>query len=330
MRRIVFSFSVILIGLLLIVSLETNALAEPGKCYILVEKAGNFDPNLVLASTVSVVSRYIEQVEAPPPGGLRLDDCTYTVNLTEAVSGYFISLSGRKLNSIGNSTRQGMDGFTQALLRAIYRTFESDELKATVCRDYANLLAEDCKPVEAVIFLFNDKGEMMQQGGIVKQNDRFNVMIQPVNTLYAYIVALDSSGNLFKVFPNPDVTFQENPLRAGSQYYFPPKDSDVIFAFDQIPGEEKLYFLLAATPVEELDLFFKNLEGVKSERDRQQAVATFERQFTTRGFKLKQKDQSVILEQTGGSSQLIQQKVMAELLKGSGVLVKTVTLKHLP
>lgn len=330
MRRMVSVFSSIVTGLLILVLNSATIQAEPGKCYVMVEQTADVDANTVLASAVSVISRYIERVEAPPPGGLRLDDCTYTVNLTTAGSGYYISVSGKNLNSIGNSTLAGVDGFTQALLRAIYRTFASEELKTKVCRDYASLLETDCKPVEAVVFLFDDTGKMMQQGEVVRENERFNIMIQPVNTLYAYIVALDSSGNLFKVFPNPEVTPQENPLQAGSQYYFPPQRSEVIFAFDNVPGEEKLYFLLAATPVEEIDLFFQNLAGVNSEQDRRRAVVSFEQQFTTRGFKLQQKAQTVTLDQSAGATQLIQQKVMAELLKGSGVLVKTVTLKHLP
>jgi len=319
----------VLLTVLTMVSIITPEVgAAPGKCYILVENTGNFDPDVIVSSSVSIVSRYIELVEATPPAGIRLDDCTYTVNLTESLNGYFISFSGRKLNSIGNSTNRGMDGFTQALLRAIYRTFDSDAMKEKVCRDYAELLESDCKPVEAVVFLFNENGEMIPQGDIVKENDQFYVMIQPIITLYAYIVALDSSGNLFKIFPNTDITSQENPLKAGNQYYFPPQNSDIIFAFDNVPGEEKLYFLLSSTPVDEVDLFFKNLEGVSGESDRQQVASNFEQQFTTRGFNLKKKNKNVTLKQAKVASKLAQQKVMAELLKGSGLLVKTVTLKH--
>jgi hypothetical protein len=221
-----------------------------------------------------------------------------------------------------------MDGFTQALLRAVYRTFDSEDMKEKVCRDYEDLLASDCKAVEAVIFLFNDRVEMIPQGAIVRANDRFTVMVQPVNQLYAYIVALDSSGSLFKIFPNSDVTSQQNPLKAGKQYYFPPLDSEVIFSFDTIPGEEKLFFLLSANPVEEVEAFFANLSNERSDSLRKRHSAAFENRFMTRGFKLQKKNKQITLQQTSGLSKLANQKVMAELLKGSGILVKTVILKH--
>ncbi|MBU2510335.1 DUF4384 domain-containing protein [bacterium] len=305
-----------------------KATATP--CYVLVEEAANFDPNIIQSSSISIISRYIEKVEAPPLAGLRMEDCTYTVNLTESMDGFFISLAGNKINSIGNSKIPGMNGFTQALLRAVYRTFDSEEQKDQICSNYEDLLENDCKDVEAVLFLFNERGELVPEGSTVRENDQFNIMIQPVNTLYAYIVSLDSSGNLFKVFPNPAVTSQENPLLTGMQYFFPPKNSEVIFAFDNVPGEEKLFFLLSSTQVLDIDLFFQQLEGVESEKEKVSAVTSFENQFTTRGFKLTKKNQAITLKQADNDIGTQQKKVMAELLKGSGILVKTILLRHLP
>ena len=324
MRRISRSCIIVLLSILLYLPAEI-VFAAPEKCYVLVDNTGSFKTDVVTSSSVSIISRYIEPVEALPPGGVRLDDCSYTVHLTESPEGYYISLSGRHLNSIGNSTKPGMEGYTQALLRAVYRTFDSDDMKKKVCRDYRELLASDCKPVEAVIFLFNEKIEMIPEGSVVRTNDRFSIMIQPVIPLYAYIIALDSSGSLFKVFPNSNVTSQTNPLNAGNQYYFPPLESEVIFAFDNIPGEEKLYFLLSASPVDEIEAFFDNLDS-GSQRNRN--MDSFAKQFVSRGFKLKKKTKQVTLKQTDTLTNLSRQKVMAELLKGSGLLVKTVTLKH--
>lgn len=324
MRRISRSCIIVLLSILLYLPAEI-VFAAPEKCYVLVDNTGSFKTDVVTSSSVSIISRYIEPVEAPPPGGVRLDDCSYTVHLTESPEGYYISLSGRHLNSIGNSTKPGMKGYTQALLRAVYRTFDSDDMKKKVCRDYRELLASDCKPVEAVIFLFNEKIEMIPEGSVVRTNDRFSIMIQPVIPLYAYIIALDSSGSLFKVFPNSNVTSQTNPLNAGNQYYFPPLESEVIFAFDNIPGEEKLYFLLSASPVDDIEAFFDNLDSGSQHKKN---MDSFAKQFVSRGFKLKKKTKQVTLKQTDTLTNLSRQKVMAELLKGSGLLVKTVTLKH--
>ncbi|MCP4756528.1 MAG: DUF4384 domain-containing protein [Proteobacteria bacterium] len=303
--------------------------AQTEECYVLVEKAGNFDPSIVQSSAVSIISRYVEKVEVPPPSGLRIKDCTYQVGLTESMQGFFLSLSGRKINSVGDSRLQGIRGLTQALLRSVLRTLEAGETKKRICRDYSELLENDCRPVEALVFLFNDRGKMIRSGDWVRAGDRFNVMIQPVSALYAYIIACDSSNNMMKVFPNHRVSDQVNPLRAGRQYFFPPGNSDLIFSFDDNPGQERLYFLLTAAPLEDVDDFFRKLEGMDSDSDRRAEVPSFERTIATRGFRLKKSRKKVFFSRKN-ADEANRQQAVAELLEGSGILVKTITLQHLP
>ncbi len=302
--------------------------AEQKKCYVTVEKAGNFDANIILSSTISIISRYIKKVEAPPPGGLKFDACTYTVNLTESLDGFYISLAGEGLNAYANSKLHGMDGFTQALLRSIYSTLEDDSLKSKICRNHNQLLASDCKSVEAVIYLYNDRDEMIPSGSIVRKNDRFNIMIQPVSFLYAYIISLDSSGNFIKVFPNSDISDINNPLRRDVQYYFPPQDSDMIFAFDDNPGTEKIYFFLSSSPVSDIDRFFDKIKNNETKVERQKAISVFENELVSRGFKMKKKKIQVPLNDPSKKDGYQTSKVMAEVLKGTGMLVRTITLKH--
>ncbi|MCP4756408.1 MAG: DUF4384 domain-containing protein [Proteobacteria bacterium] len=303
--------------------------AKSDGCYVLVEKAGNFDPTIILNSTVSMVGRYIEEVKVPPPGGLRMDACIYSLSLTESMDGFLLSLSGKKINAMGDSKLRGMKGFTQALLRAIFRSIDNDDKRTTLCRNHGRFLTNDCKPVEAVVFLFNENGRMIPSGSKVRENDQFNIMIQPVSTLYAYVISRDSGNNLFKVFPNPDVSHFTNPLQAGSQYYFPAQNSELIFAFDDNPGKEKIYFLLSSSPMNDMEQFFRNMKRMDSDTERQAAAPVFEEKFATRGIRLK-KSRKRINFPASIQKKVKKQQAIAELLEGRGILVKTISLEHLP
>ena len=297
-------------------SATNPALAESKECYLLVEKSAAFDPTIVQNTALSIVSRYVEKVEPPPIGGLRQDQCTYRVTLTEGKGGSFISLSGQKINSIASSDLPGMQGFTQALLRAVHKTFTEESRKNEICLEYKSLLATDCQVVESLIYLYDANGQKIDNGNTVRAGDQFFVMIKPLTSLYAYVVSKDSNNNLFKIFPNPQVTDIPNPLNANFQYFIPPRSSDLIFEFDNHPGTDKLYFVFSATPLKEITRYFSG--GKKTQ------TKEFEKQILTRGINLttKKKTASVNLPDHDHQSMDVEQ------LKGKGVIVKEVVLNH--
>ena len=190
----------------------------------------------------------------------------------------------------------------------------------------AALAANRDKPVEAAVFLFDGEGRIMSDGGVVKEGDRFNVMVQPMGDLYAYVINRDSQGNLFSIFPNRDISNHVNPLRAGITYYFPPKSSDIVFAFDANPGRERFYFLVSAVPLPDIDALFEKLAQMKTPEERNALAPILVERVVTRGIALQsKKTQAIISGSSGGQAG---DKVVGELLKGTGAFVKSVQLHH--
>ncbi len=190
----------------------------------------------------------------------------------------------------------------------------------------AALAANRDKPVEAAVFLFDGEGRMMSDGGVVKEGDRFNVMVQPMGDLYAYVINRDSQGNLFSIFPNRDISNHVNPLRAGITYYFPPKSSDLVFAFDGNPGRERFYFLISAVPLPDIDALFEKLAQMKTPEERKALAPILEERVVTRGIALQsKKTEATIAGSSGGQEG---DKVVGELLKGAGAFVRSVQLHH--
>ena len=310
-------------GIFLTLSLPSNVLAESQECYVHIEKAGNFNPSIVLTSAVSIISKYVEEVKIPPPSGLKIKDCSYDVTLSESMEGFFLSLSGREINSIGNSVIPGLKGFTQSLLRAVYRTIESETKKQGICQEYPDLMQRDCQPVEAIVMLFDEKGSPISDGSDVKAGDHFNFMIRPTSSLYAYVISKDTNNNMFIIFPNEDVTTSQNPLKAGQDYYLPPQESDLIFEFDNNPGEEKLYFLFSTTPMNDPNVFFEKVEALEIKMDKNTT-----NKITTRGIGLAKSKGKVMVNL---KSKMIQKdNTLAEILTGTGMMIQTISLNHLP
>ena len=320
MRQAAKSGIVFFVTVLLTFALFSNALAESQDCYVHIEKSGNFDPNIISSSAISIISQYVEKVKISPPGGFKMKDCSYDVSLSESMEGFFLSISGRKINSIGNSNLPGIKGFTQSLLRSIYRTLDNEDKKQEICQKYNSLMKDDCQTVEAIVMLFNDKGSPIANGSNVKEGDRFNFMIRPSSALFAYIISKDSNNNMFKIFPNEDVADFSNPLKAGQDYYLPPQESELIFEFDNHPGEEKLYFLFSATPMNDPNAFFRKVEALEIKKNSSK--------ITTRGIGLaKSKGKVKINLQI---KQIQKDNALAELLQGTGMIIQTISLKHLP
>ena len=314
----------VLVGSLLFMNF---AQIEAAPCYVLVEKWGNFDPKIVQTSAVSLITQYVEPVEPAPIFGVGTNDCAYTLNVSESMQGFLVLLSGKKLNGVGNSRTPGLDGFTQAMLRA-FNALNDSKIKSDICQKYAALMQEDCKPISAIVAFYNGQGLTIQDGSSVRQGEEFHVFIQPEGNLYAYVINQDTQGNFFKIFPNLEVSKQKNPLTSGQQYYFPPKDSQLIFNFDENVGEETFYFIFSATPLDDLDTLFVRLEQAESSKDKQATQPLLAHAMNSRGIALKGKTaQSTQVASSTKAPQLNQK--LGDMLAGTGSFVKTVNLHHI-
>ena len=285
-------------------------------CYVVIEKAGNLNPKIVESLSVSLISKYIRKVKPAPRFGIKMDECTFDVSFIESMSGMQYIFSGPNINSMGSSKQPGIDGLTQSLLRALSRSSDGSEIKAKICNDYPDLMVQDCRSIEAVVMIYNERGELIPNGSSVREGDAFFIMLQPMADAYAVVFNKDSKGNFFRIFPNHQVSSHSNPLRSNQQYFFPPRNSDLIFKFDENPGEETFYFVVSSTPLNDIDSVYNSIEsGMRG------LSSVLEQRINKRGITIGKKKQSV----NTGYSKL---PTSVDILKGKGAIVKIVTLRH--
>lgn len=183
------------------------------------------------------------------------------------------------------------------------------------------------RPVEASVFLFDGEGRMIADGGTVREGQRFNVMVQPSVDLHSYIINRDSRGNLFRIFPNPKVSGHRNPLRRGRSYFFPPRESELIFTFDSNPGREHFYVLLSAVPLNDLDALFAQLDVMGHEQDRRDMTPIIQERIASRGIQLHAKATKARISMADGQGHPAD-NIVGELLSGTGAFVKMISLRH--
>ena len=112
-----------------------------GSCYVSVKISGDFNPALISEISSSLVSQYISEVIPIPSSGIRADTkCVYDVSVTSDAGKTFVSLRGEGINSFGDSSLEGTDGFQQSILRSIYRS--QRDKRELICSDYPKILEE--------------------------------------------------------------------------------------------------------------------------------------------------------------------------------------------
>lgn len=293
-------------------------------CYLQIESAGNFDPIKIESIAVSLVSKYLGSVIRIPLAGISLKECAYIAGLTESMAGFQFSISGNGINTLGISKITGINGATIAILRAIYNSKNDDQLKNRICKDFLKLLAEDCKKVEAVILFFNENGQVIPDGATVSAGEPFYILIQPLVNLYANIINKDSRGNIFRIFPNKEVTNASNPLKANTNYFFPPRESPLIFKFDGTIGIESFFIIISPTPVHDIDNLISELKVTASDEHKEKISKILENQIVNKGVALGEK--IIPIKKVEWDKKL---PPSGKLLTKSGAFVKVIRLKHL-
>ena len=110
-------------------------------CYVSVTSSDDFNQTLLSNISISVISQYLKNVKPFPSSGLRgKEHCIYEVTATLDGNKTFVTLQGKDLNSFGDATIVGTDGFQQSLLRSIYRS--QRDKRGLICSDYPKILEE--------------------------------------------------------------------------------------------------------------------------------------------------------------------------------------------
>ena len=135
----------LLITILSILLLSSPLFGEEKPCYVSVTSSDDFNQTLLSNISISVISQYLKNVKPFPSSGLSgKEHCIYEVTATLDGNKTFVTLQGNNLNSFGDATIVGTDGFQQSLLRSIYRS--QRDKRELICSDYPKIL-EECGDV---------------------------------------------------------------------------------------------------------------------------------------------------------------------------------------
>ena len=116
-------------------------------CFVRVNSSDDFNQTLLSDISISLISQYLIKIKSFPSTGLSDGDhCIYEVTATLDDKKTFVTLQGDNLNSFGDSTNVGTDGFQQAILRSLYRS--QRDKRELICSDYPKILEECGDEVE--------------------------------------------------------------------------------------------------------------------------------------------------------------------------------------
>ena len=102
----------------------------------------SMDPLLISEIAISLISRYFAEVIPIPPDGVSNDACIYNVQVNRTEDTLITTLTGKDLNTYGESKKTGVDGIKQSMLRALYRVLETK--RKEICDEHGSVLNKEC------------------------------------------------------------------------------------------------------------------------------------------------------------------------------------------
>lgn len=106
--------------------------------------------------------------------------------------------------------------------------------------------------VEVGIYYEGGDGKLypLREGMVLTSKDNYTIYVCPRQTCHLYIYQVDASRKSFKLFPNPELSDQANPLKRGEDVWIPRKD--FLFLDEQI-GTEEIYLFATKEPAAGLE-----------------------------------------------------------------------------
>ena len=102
----------------------------------------SMDPLLISEFAISLISRYFAEVIHIPPDGVSNDACIYNVQVNRTEDTLITTLTGKDLNTYGESKKTGVDGIQQSMLRALFRVLETK--RKEICDEHGSVLNKEC------------------------------------------------------------------------------------------------------------------------------------------------------------------------------------------
>ncbi len=115
------------------------------KCYVEVESSKDFELSLLSIISISLVSKFVSEVQHEPPDGIPSDSCKYHISVKKDKDTTVVTVRGEGLNSSGDSKLSGLVGFQHSILKSLFRSLKNK--RGLICQDYENLL-EECRELK--------------------------------------------------------------------------------------------------------------------------------------------------------------------------------------
>ncbi len=149
------------------------------------------------------------------------------------------------------------------------------------------------------------KISLLNEGDSLRAADNFAVIVQPEKPSYIYVWQTDSSGEVFRVFPNSDFNPQGNPVSAKTEVWLPvAKNQRQWFHLDQNPGEEEIVIVASADPLQDLEdpLGLLSLSGVVDADTKRKIISDLHKAQAKLGIGKPVQDASQAAQSSSGSS----------------------------
>lgn len=163
--------------------------------------------------------------------------------------------SATSSSSSGSSMGSGSSNQQSAAPKALLLVSENGYGAAPhLVRTAENRLGLRCS-----ILLRQEDGQYAEvaPGAVFHSGDHIRLSLLVNESGYLYVIEQGSSGAWSPIFPPPGAV--ANKITAGQLQTVP--SGERAFAFDQHPGEEKLYVILSRTPIEDIDRAIRNLKN---------------------------------------------------------------------
>jgi len=138
----------------------------------------------------------------------------------------------------------------------------------------------------------NGKDQPLTDGTVLKSGQRVGIGFNCKTDCYVYVFWRDSSGQVGRLFPFPELTDGEARVPGGQPIWLPYRQGEAPrsrwFYLDENPGEETIYFVASRNNNKKLEDLYATLARMSdSEREGQQGkrvVGEMERELRTMGF----------------------------------------------
>lgn len=118
-----------------------------------------------------------------------------------------------------------------------------------------------------VSFVSKDDSERespLTNESVLKSGSRIGISFQPESDCYVYIFWWDSSGQVGKLFPNPQLTEGSGEARGGQTYWLPSKQGKYWYVLDNNPGVETIYFVASRQRNPKIETLYDKLNSLSA------------------------------------------------------------------